>query len=97
MAARGSIAKQQITETILNTFEGSFTYDKEIRIPIIEDGEVVQIKVTLTAAKVNVDNAGGGSTIELPSQDTNNVDPTLKQITNEEKAEVENLISKLGL
>ena len=28
MAARGAESKQKITETILNTFENSFAYDK---------------------------------------------------------------------
>ena len=50
--AKGQIAKQEITKKILETFEGSFLYDggKEIRIPIIEEGNLVQVKVTLTCA-----------------------------------------------
>jgi hypothetical protein len=52
--AKGSLAKESITKKILETFDGSFPYDKEIRIPFIENGEEVQIKVTLTCAKANV-------------------------------------------
>lgn len=51
MAARGSIAKETITKKILETFPNSFIYDKLIRIPIEENGETVEVKVTLTAAK----------------------------------------------
>lgn len=71
MAARGSIAKEKITNQILAAFPGSFKYDKEIRIPIDENGELVQIKVTLTTAKVNVE--AGGDTV-LPG--TVKVEPT---------------------
>ncbi len=54
MAAKGSIAKEQVVASILQHFEGAFKYDKEIRIPVMENGEIVQIKVTLTCAKTNV-------------------------------------------
>ena len=56
--ARGAESKELITQKILETFEGSFKYDKEIRIPMLENGEIVQVKVTLTAAKVNVESGG---------------------------------------
>lgn len=62
--AKGSIAKQEVTEKILAAFPGSFLYNdgKEIRINTSEDGSPIQIKVTLTAAKVAVD-AGGENAI----------------------------------
>lgn len=58
--ARGAIAKEKIKEKILSVFEGSFVYNsgKEIRIPIDEEGNLVQIKVTLTCAKDVVSAAG---------------------------------------
>lgn len=49
--AKGTESKNLITEKLLATFEGSFISGKEIRIPCYENGEQVQIKVTLTAAK----------------------------------------------
>lgn len=55
MAARGSQAKAEIQKKILETFPGSFITDKMIRIPMTEDGEVIQIKCTLTAAKNIID------------------------------------------
>lgn len=54
MATRGSISKNTITKTLLKTFEGSFINDKNIVIPMREEGEELQIKVTLTCAKNSV-------------------------------------------
>lgn len=108
--ARGAIAKKEIMDKILSTFEGSFLYNdnKEIRIPIIEDGELIQVKVTLTAAKENVaqgdDNAIPGSntvtqtmsgpvfTHTVAKEETKVVEPT-----DQEKKNVRNLLSSLGL
>ena len=55
--AKGAESKAAVTKKILETFAGSFTYNdgKEIRIPCQEAGETVQIKVTLTCAKENVE------------------------------------------
>ena len=53
MALKGTILKKEITDKILATFEGSFLYNdgKEIRIPGLEDGQELQVKVALTCAK----------------------------------------------
>lgn len=51
MAARGTIAKQTLTQAILDNFAGSFIDDKVIRVPLDDGGEVVEIKVALTCAK----------------------------------------------
>lgn len=92
--ARGSIAKEEIVQKILKEFEGSFQYDKEIRIPMEENGERVEIKVTLTCAKVNVGNA------EAPVEKTSNDAPAVTgspELTEEEKNKVNDLIKKLCL
>ena len=101
MAAKGSVSKEIITQKILETFDGAFKYDKEIRIPIIEDGAEVQIKVTLTAAKTNVD-IGGDTAV--PGSTTPSVKATVSQPsgeivepTAEEKENVANLLASLGL
>ena len=61
MAARGSEAKAIVSKLILTMFKESFSPDsKEIRIPVIENGEEIQIKVTLTAAKTNIERDGSG-------------------------------------
>lgn len=62
MAVKGQVAKEEITKKILEVFPSAFQYDKEIRVPWTENGEQIQIKLTLTAAKVMV-NAGGDTII----------------------------------
>ena len=62
MALKGAQAKEEITKKILEVFPSAFQYDKEIRIPWVEDGDQVQIKLTLTAAKVMV-SAGGDAAV----------------------------------
>ena len=58
MALKGSISKEIVTKKILETFEGSFQYEKEIRIPMEEDGNQIQLKCVLTCAKTNVEPNG---------------------------------------
>lgn len=54
MAVRGAESKQKITDAILSMFAGAFVYNKELRIPCHENGERIEIKVALTAAKENI-------------------------------------------
>ena len=94
--AKGSIAKEAITQKILGTFEGSFVYGKEIRVPYDEDGSRVEIKITLTCAKENV---GGDSAFTVtegqPTQPAQASVPAAP--TEEEKANIANLMQRLGL
>ena len=105
--ARGSVAKEQITNQILTAFPGSFKYDKEIRIPVAENGEIIQIKVTLTAAKTNVE-AGGdmalpgsvpvaSSTSATPAPKLTEPERVVMEPTEEEKHNVKSLLEMLGL
>ena len=103
MAAKGSILKQEIANKILATFPGSFLYNdgKEIRINGTEEGLPLQIKVTLTAAKVAVE---GGSNVALPGETTTaDVKPVVtsekipQEPTAEEKERLATLLNKLGL
>ena len=58
--AKGQKSKEAVIEKILSSFGGAFLYNgnKEIRIPRTDDGELVQIKVSLTCAKENVEPGG---------------------------------------
>jgi len=105
MAARGSILKQDVAKKILMTFPNSFLYNdgKEIRINGIENGENLQIKVTLTCAKVAVE--GGDDTI-LPGEKTaatadakpvGTNEKIPQEPTAEEKERLTTLLNKLGL
>ncbi len=90
---KGQIAKEEIKKKILEVFEGSFTYDKEIRIPVVENGETVEIKVALTCAKVNVGADAGQEIAEAaPAANIEN-----KEITAQEISEVKDIIDKLNL
>lgn len=59
MRAKGAESKKTIFEQMLKTFPGAFMVsDKELRIPMTEYGEPIEIKVALTRAK---DLLGGGA------------------------------------
>lgn len=94
MAAKGQKLKAQITQKILDTFDGSFINDKEIRICGEEDGYPIQIKVTLTAAKENIDNPNEVIRMPQPTESENTVEVS---ITSEEKKTVAQLLAGLGL
>ncbi len=105
MAAKGSILKQEVAEKILAAFPGSFLYNdgKEIRINGTENGEFLQIKISMTCAKVAVE--GGDDTI-LPGEKVAaiaGVKPTgtnekiPQEPTAEEKERLTTLLNKLGL
>ena len=103
---KGAASKEIIFKKILETFEGSFMYNsgKEVRVPMIEDGSELQIKVTLTAAKDNVypeedieraavvQETDGISSFPEPKAPVKPV-----EVTDEEKANVQTLLESLGL
>ena len=102
MAAKGTIAKENITNKILSTFAGSFIYGKEIRIPYVENGTLVQIKVALTCAKVPVE---GGFVPPEAAKKAEVIDFTAATVkesvpaepTEDEKERLATLLDKLGL
>lgn len=100
--ARGAEAKNSVMDKILETFDGAFKYDKEIRVPVMENGELVQIKVTLTCAKVNVEN-GADNAIpgEMVTSTVVKPEETVKQEvprpSEQEKKNVAALLESLGL
>lgn len=106
--ARGAEAKANVSKQILAAFEGSFLYNdgKEIRIPMIENGEQVQIKVALTCAKENVE-MGADNAIPQPKTEDFSfpnpnapVTPTEQKIvapSEQEKQKVADLLAALGL
>ena len=107
--ARGAASKEEIINKILSIFEGSFKYDKEVRIPLMENGELIQIKVTLTAAKTNVEPGGDtvipgavkSKTASTSASTASNIGSAsshfMNEATEEEKKNIASLIEKLGL
>ena len=103
--AVGQKLKKEVTEKILQAFEGSFLYNdgKEIRINGMEDGAELQIKVTLTCAKNPV---SIGSDTALPGENIKQVAVEEKpvihkdvpvEISQEEKDNIQNLLKSIGL
>ena len=100
MAAKGAEAKSVISEKIFEVFPNAFAYEKEIRIPYQENGEEVQIKVTLTCAKVNVPNPNLETSENLEESDIASPSTPSRDLSEpsiEEKETLEELISKLHL
>lgn len=111
MALKGAIAKQEVANKILEVFgDKAFTYDKDIRINWIENGEQVQIKIALTAAKVAVekdsDTAVPGGVVSaapaIPKSEMIDFEaPAAPQPvpvpTEQEKANIALLLQQLGL
>lgn len=103
---RGAVAKQEIGAKILEVFEGAFYYNngKEIRIPVEENGSIIQIKIQMTAAKDNVSPTGKTEVVKPaavakePATTSNFPSPKKKvEPTPEEKKNVEDLLKALGL
>ena len=106
--AKGVESKNIITKKILETFEGSFIYNKEIRVNCVENGEPVQIKIALTAAKVAVepgdDNALPGTGLVKNDASpfpepvvSQKVDAVKIEVTDDERANVAALMASLNL
>ena len=104
--ARGAESKNIATQTILNSFPGSFVYDKEIRLPFVENGEEIQLKCVLTCAKVNVEENGENAIPGAPSNElnfgttsSNETQSTVSHVetSEEEKENIRNLMNALGL
>lgn len=102
--AKGAKSKQEVAEAILKCFgDKAFLYNdgKEVRVNTIEDGELVQIKIALTAAKTPV---AQGDEDAIPTTAADNKiefeevsKDKIVEATPEEKANVKKLLQKLGL
>lgn len=96
MAARGTESKQAIINKILEIFDGSFLCNgnKELRIPMTENGARVEIKVALTCAKENV----GGTEAPKPitQEEKKAQEKELAQPNEEELSRVQKLLDSLN-
>ena len=92
--ARGAEAKQNVMNKIMETFPDAFIYGKELRIPMQENGERVEIKIALTCAKTNVGGNDASVESETQTEVTSNV---IAAPTEEEKANIAELMNRLGL
>ena len=101
--AKGAVAKEIVFKKLLEVFDGSFMYNggKECRIPIDENGTLVQIKVALTCAKDIIDPNGEIESAAVAKEEgpvSAFPAPHIKaEPTEEEKKNVEDLLKSLGL
>ena len=94
--ARGAEAKKVITEKLFEVFDGAFLYNnnKEIRVPMVDNGENVEIKITLVCAKDNV--GDGDAAVALSENETSSEAPISAPSADELQA-VQNIMQKLNL
>lgn len=107
--AKGTESKNLIFAELQRVYPDAFWEDegKILRIPMDEGGNIVEIKVTLTAAKSNLGSgelksAFGPAAVPSPSK---NVEPSAfnqppqntYEVTEEEKKNVADLVAALGL
>ena len=110
---RGNEAKQRIFTKLLEVFPGSFMQDDKIlRIVEQENGETVEIKVTLTAAKDIIGAGASSNRVAGPtaveefawSNDDNTATPqagieaaAANDLTETEKTNIQKMMEALGL
>lgn len=98
---RGSIAKEKVTDVISKAFGKDFVgiVDKKIYVQAEEDGEMVQVAITMTCPK-NPISAGGEDGLDFTSAATPAGEPSVFQpaeITTEELDNVKKMLKELGL
>lgn len=98
MAAKGQETKDKIIKSILAIFPGAFMNGaKELRIAGFENGEEVQIKITLTAAKENVERYLSDNEVEKTDISWSQNEQLRITPTDEEIARLKKLMEKFGL
>ena len=104
--AKGTIAKQAVIQKMAEAFGKDFIgeYDKKIYVWAQENGERIQIALSLTCPKTMIDVGDAKVEVEAPAGDFDwSMDipaPTPKapvEISQEEKDTVAELMAKLGL
>lgn len=100
MAAKGAIAKEKVIKKIEQTFGSDYIgiYDKKIYLWSEENGEKIQIALTLTCPKNLIE---ANSFNEKESASELNFEDTTSQklpiINEEERENINKLMQKLGL
>jgi len=99
--AKGADSKKIVWNKMLEVFPGAFMADeKTLRIPMTENGEPLEIKVALTAAKDILGGADNVSTAVEPSTFGETAATPAPEIvvepTAEEKANVQKLLDEFN-
>lgn len=95
---RGDLAKQYVSDTIIQTFDGSYvtTQDKKIylNVPDGPGGEIVQIALSMTMPKVQIEAPAAGAPT---SASTHAPTKTPVTLSDDDKAAVAQLMKNLGI
>lgn len=96
--ARGAIGKQNVTQKIAEIFGADYIgeYDKKLYVWTQENGERIQIAISLTCPKNFVGDTNSGGDLNFDTETPIASAPTA-EITQEERKTVEDLMARLGL
>ena len=103
MAAKGTIAKEQVIKKLQEAFGEDFIgeYDKKIYVYAKENGEKVQVALSLTCPKVPIAAFGivpsGKLNFEEPEKNIAVAAQPTVEYTAEERKNIEDLLASLGL
>lgn len=95
---RGDLAKQYVSDTIIQTFDASYvtTQDKKIylNVPDGPGGEIVQIALSMTMPKVQIEASAAGAPTSASTHAPAKAPVTL---SDDDKAAVAQLMKNLGI
>lgn len=96
--ARGNESKEFIKTKLKETFDGAFVAadGKTIRIPLMENGEPIEIKVTLVAAK-DIEGGVQPTAGTVPAETNAPAADVFAQPTDDEIKETRDLMSTIGI
>lgn len=103
MAARGSIAKVEVTKMIQDTFGENFLgeFDKKLYVQVSENGEMVQIAIALTCPKTPITVSSGpvikGDRMDFDNEPIISAPSVKAEITAEERENIATMMARLGL
>ena len=108
MAVKGQKAKEELMQEIINMLgDRAFRYDKDILVNCMENGELVQIKLSFTAAKVAVEKDGDvalPAAAPIPKAEMVDFEASAPapvaapaEPSAQEKKNIQDLLAKLGL
>lgn len=104
MAARGTESKNILFAKLMEIYSGAFWEDegKVLRVPMDENGQRIELKVTLTAAKTNLGGDSVASAFDsgpaiIPTSTSTTNESNSLEPTEEEKQNIQSLIEALNL
>lgn len=93
MAAKGTIAKENLFKKLREVFPNAFFDDKVLRVPMDDGGTLVEIKVALTCAKDIL----GGDTVSEGEPERPTAAPVEDMPNANEIQSLKNLFNNWGL